>query len=81
MADTLRNKALSGYVYISFTSMNHGHQEIAVSYWPNIEAVSHWKNDDLHLQALQMGREKWYKHFSVDITELLKSYEHTSPSN
>lgn len=47
MADTLRNKALSGYVCISFTTPNPGHQEIAVSYWPNIEAVSHWKNDDL----------------------------------
>jgi heme-degrading monooxygenase HmoA len=58
MADTLRNKALSDYGCVSFTSTNQGNQEIPVFYWPNIEAVSHWKNDDLHLQALQMGREK-----------------------
>ncbi len=81
MADTLRNKALSDYACVSFTSTNPGNQEIAVSYWPNIEAVSHWKNDELHLQAQQMGREKWYKNYTVDITEVLKSYENTSPSN
>jgi heme-degrading monooxygenase HmoA len=71
MADTLRNKALSGYVCISLTSMNHGHQEITVSYWPNIEAVSHGKNDDLHLQALQMGREKWVARNGTNILVLI----------
>ena len=81
MADALRNKALSDYGCISFTSTNEGDQEIAVSYWPDIEAVSHWKNDDLHLQAQQMGRKKWYQHYSVDIVEVLRSYEHSNPSN
>lgn len=81
MADTLRDKALSKYGCISFVSTNQGDQEIVVSYLPDIEEVRQWKNDGLHLQAQQMGREKWYKHYSVDIVEVLRSYEHSNPSN
>jgi heme-degrading monooxygenase HmoA len=74
MAEALRKKALSDYGCISFISSTDRDQEIAVSYWPDIQAVSHWKNDALHIQAQQLGRNKWYKDYSVDIVEVLRSY-------
>jgi heme-degrading monooxygenase HmoA len=81
MAEALRNKALNEYGCVSFMSTTEHDQEIAVSYWPDTQAVSHWKNDALHLQAQQIGHNKWYKHYSVDIVEVLRSYEHFNPSH
>lgn len=80
MAEALRNKALSEYGCISFTTANQHDQETAISYWPDTQAVSHWKSDELHIQAQQLGRERWYKHYSVDVAEVLRSYEHFNPS-
>lgn len=50
-------------------------QGITISYWKNMEAISKWKNDSQHLMAQKLGKEKWYKHYSVRIAKVLKEYE------
>lgn len=75
-AASLRNKALNEYGCTQFTSSTEGDQEIAISYWPNLEAISKWKNDEVHLQAQKIGRERWYEYYKVDVVEILRSYEH-----
>ncbi len=74
MASTLREVAIKQYQCIEFTSTTEGNKEIALSYWQDTQAIANWKADELHKQAQQMGRDKWYKEYSVEIVEVLKSY-------
>lgn len=71
MAEQLRELAFSRYGCLKFTAVTEGDEEIALSYWPSLQHISDWKNDPLHTKAQNMGREKWYRSFSVEICELL----------
>jgi heme-degrading monooxygenase HmoA len=48
---------------------------ITVSYWQNIEAIHHWKQNAQHLLAQQYGKSKWYKAFKVRICKVERDYE------
>jgi len=73
MAQDLRKRAITRYGCLDFTSLTEGNKEIALSYWPSLEHILEWKNDPLHKRAQQMGRDKWYSDFSVEISELIKA--------
>jgi len=76
-AAALREVAINQYQCIEFTSTTEGDKEVALSYWQDIQAINNWKADKLHRQAQQMGRDKWYKEYSVEVVEILKSYNKT----
>ena len=48
---------------------------ITVCYWRSIEDVKRWKEQTLHKQAQQLGKEKWYLQYAVRIAEVQESYE------
>ncbi len=47
---------------------------ITVSYWETLEDIRHWKQNAHHLLAQQLGKEKWYKAFTVRICKVEREY-------
>ncbi len=74
MASKMRTVAISEYGCIEFTSVTEGTQEIAISYWQDLEQIKRWKQDSGHLIAQELGKTIWYKSYSVQITEVLREY-------
>jgi heme-degrading monooxygenase HmoA len=74
MAAKMRELALQQFGCLSFTAATEGDQEIAVSYWPDEASIRAWKQHTEHLEAQQLGRERWYASYEVDIAEVKRSY-------
>ena len=74
MAKALRQRAQADYGCSEFISVYENGQEVAISYWPSLEAILAWKADPLHQQAQQMGRERWYRRYRIEVVELLRAY-------
>ncbi|MDH5301712.1 MAG: antibiotic biosynthesis monooxygenase [Gammaproteobacteria bacterium] len=72
-AKRMRELAEGKYGCIGFTSATEGALEISVSYWKNEHDIEKWRKDPEHLSAQTTGREKSYKSYSVEITEILRS--------
>jgi heme-degrading monooxygenase HmoA len=73
-AQRMREKAFADYGCVDFVAVSEGDQEIALSYWNSLDDIARWKNDSEHQRAQQLGREKWYRDFSVEIAQIDRSY-------
>ena len=76
-ATHMRELALSKYGCVEFTSSTEGNKEIAISYWNNKEDIKAWKEDSEHKKAQALGKNKWYKSYTVQIVEILHEYKNT----
>ncbi|WP_340114484.1 antibiotic biosynthesis monooxygenase family protein [Maribellus mangrovi] len=47
---------------------------ITVSYWDSPEALKSWKSNLDHLEAQQLGKEKWYENYKVRIAKVERDY-------
>ena len=47
---------------------------ITVSYWDSLDAIKHWKMNSEHLEAQQLGHQKWYASFKVRIAKIERDY-------
>lgn len=74
MAARMRELALSQFGCLDFTATTEGEQEIAVSYWPDEASIRAWKQHAEHLAAQQLGRDRWYASYEVDIAEVKRRY-------
>jgi len=77
-AATLRELALSRFACLEFVAVNEGGQEIALSYWPDMESIRAWKAQADHVLAQQLGRERWYAGYRVQIAEIVRDYQSTA---
>lgn len=73
-AQLLREKALTPFNCQKFEAITENDFEIALSYWNSLEDIQTWHKDAEHQVAQRLGKEKWYKSFSVEICEIQKSY-------
>jgi heme-degrading monooxygenase HmoA len=48
---------------------------ITVSYWESLEAIKAWKNISEHKIAQTLGKEKWYKSFTLRICKVEHEYD------
>ena len=76
MAAQMRDLALTQFGCLDFTAATEGDQEIAVSYWPDEASIRAWKQHADHLLAQQLGRERWYARYSVEVAEIKRHYRH-----
>ncbi len=76
-AKQMRELAMTNYGCLNFVATTEGNREIAISYWPSLEHIKHWKQNSDHLQAQQQGKSCWYKSYKVEVVELLRTYEST----
>jgi heme-degrading monooxygenase HmoA len=47
---------------------------ITLSYWATVEDARSWKSVAEHLGAQQLGRDRWYEHYSVRIATVMREY-------
>ena len=73
MAGRLKDLAFKKYGCQDFVSLTEGDEEIAISYWETKQQIRDWKNDPEHRVAQAKGQGKWYRSYSVEICEVIKS--------
>lgn len=73
-AERLRELALQDYGCLEFCAWTEGDQEVAISYWDSEAQIRAWKADPEHQTAQRLGRERWYRSYSVQVTEVLREY-------
>ncbi|AZJ36482.1 antibiotic biosynthesis monooxygenase [Tenacibaculum singaporense] len=73
MAEKMDNlaKEQDGYLGVESTRSNVG---ITVSYWESLDAIVRWKNNVEHIEARNIGREKWYKKYQLRICKVEREY-------
>lgn len=74
-AELMRELAFSEYGCVDFHACTEGDQEIAVSYWRSLDDIVAWKQNIKHLAAQKIGKEKWYANYTVEVVEVLRSYQ------
>jgi len=52
---------------------------ITVSYWSSLEDIESWRTDSEHLAAQRMGRETWYREYSLRVARVERASEWTRP--
>jgi len=70
----MRELAFEKYGCLDFIAVTEGDQEIAISYWQSEQDIQRWHHDSQHAVAQQLGREKWYLSYSVEIAEIKRQY-------
>ena len=75
MAARMRELALSEFGCLEFHTVSEGQQEVALSYWPDEASINAWKAHPEHRQAQQLGRERWYESYSVQVAEIARHYQ------
>jgi len=78
MAAHLRELALKEFGCLDFCAVTEGDQEVALSYWPDEASIRAWKQHTDHLMAQQLGRERWYASYSVEVAEVQRAYQSAS---
>jgi len=63
-----------GFLHVD--SVREADRGITVSYWRDLESIQAWKRQVEHLQAQQMGRDKWYSQYQVRICKVEREYDY-----
>lgn len=74
-AARMRELALTEFGCLAFHAVAEGQEEIALSYWPDEASIQAWKNHPEHMLAQQLGRERWYESYSVEVAQISRQYE------
>ena len=48
---------------------------ITISYWRDLESIKAWKDNLLHKDTQEKGRQLWYSHYKVRIAKVERDYE------
>lgn len=65
-------ESMPGYLGVDSARGDDG-LGITVSYWESEAAVAAWRADVEHLEAQRLGRTKWYEHFDLHVTRVIRS--------
>ncbi|MGY8869875.1 MAG: antibiotic biosynthesis monooxygenase family protein [Pseudomonadales bacterium] len=76
VANKMREIAIEQFGCLEFTAVTEGSNEIALSYWPNEESIRAWKSHAEHKVAQQLGRERWYESYIVQVAHISREYSH-----
>lgn len=47
---------------------------LTVSYWESLDAIKNWKSVSAHLEAQQIGKDKWYSAYKTRICLVERDY-------
>ena len=78
-AARMRELAHSKYGCARFTAVVEGDQEISISYWESLDQIRAWNQDPEHRTAQELGREKWYSSFQVQVVQVIREYAFGQP--
>lgn len=74
VAGRLRELALQRFGCLEFVAVNDGPDEVALSYWPDEERIRAWKQYSEHVLAQELGRERWYESYIVQVANIGREY-------
>ena len=74
VAARMRELALTQFGCLEFQAVSEGADEVALSYWPDEASVVAWKNHADHMLAQQMGRQRWYQSYVVQVAHIGREY-------
>ena len=74
VAARMRELALSQFGCLEFQAVTEGQNEVALSYWPDEQSIRAWKSHADHLLAQQLGRERWYESYVVQVAQITREY-------
>ena len=74
VAARMRELALGQFACLAFTAVTEGSDEIALSYWSSEDHIRAWKTNAEHVLAQQLGRERWYESYIVQVAEITRDY-------
>ncbi len=80
MADKMRELAFERYGCRDFIAVTEGDTEIAISYWDDEDSIRRWKNDPEHSEGQQLGRDGWYRGYTVQVVEIRREYRFGEPA-
>ena len=63
-----------GYLGVETTRDDAG-LGITVSYWTDEAAIANWKAVSEHAFAQKMGREKWYRYYTLRVARIERAYD------
>jgi heme-degrading monooxygenase HmoA len=73
-AARMRELALTEFGCVEFQAVCEGKQEVALSWWPDEAAITAWKAHPEHKLAQQIGRERWYENYAVQVANVTRDY-------
>ena len=76
VAARMRELALTQFGCVEFQSVSEGNDEISLSYWADEASILAWKQHAEHVIAQQLGRERWYESYRVEIAAITRRYQH-----
>jgi heme-degrading monooxygenase HmoA len=65
--------AQPGYRGITSTRGSDGHG-ITVSYWVDDDAAKAWRDHPEHARIRDLGREKWYDSYTLEVATVSRAY-------
>ena len=74
-AQRMRELALTQFGCLAFQAVTEGSEEVALSYWPDPASIAAWRAHPEHLEAQRLGRERWYRRWSVEVAQVQRSYQ------
>lgn len=74
IAARLRELALQQFNCIEFVAAMEGANEIALSYWHSEADIKAWKAYAEHAMAQELGRERWYEAYRVQVAQIERDY-------
>ena|SRR5690606_5057650 len=79
VAARMRELAFAEFGCLEFVSVGEGGQEIALSYWPDEAQIRAWKAHGDHVLAQELGRQRWYESYVVQVAEVGREYAWPRP--
>ncbi len=73
-AQRLRDLAFKEFGCLAFHSTAEGNEEITLSYWPDEDSIRRWRAHPEHVTAQRLGRERWYRRWSVEVARIERTY-------
>ena len=74
VAARMRELALTQFGCLDFQALTEGRDEIALSYWPDEASIVAWKAHSEHVLAQQLGKERWYESYIVQVAQIGREY-------
>ncbi|MFN8061899.1 MAG: antibiotic biosynthesis monooxygenase [Vicinamibacterales bacterium] len=69
MADTAR--AMPGFVDMKSFKADDG-ERVTLVWWQDEETLAGWRQHARHRLAQQLGRERWYQEYTIDVAHVVR---------
>ena len=68
----MRELARTKYGCRDFVAAMNDGLEITISYWQTLLNIDPWRNDAEHLAVQEIGRNRWYSPYQIEVAEVLR---------